>query len=130
MTPSSAQVIFLSSGVTGEAMTFCATVNSIIHTGATPVLVDCDRETQLIDPQRIEDAITAKTRAIVPVHLCGRPCDMTAIADIARRHDLIVIEEEVVEMPTTASPLFLFGLAGGAFLALGGLLSGLRRRLS
>lgn len=74
-------------------MTFCATVNTIIHAGATPVLVDCDRETQLIDPQRIEDAITAKTRAIVPIHLTGRPCDMDAITDIARRHDLIVIED-------------------------------------
>lgn len=71
-------------------MTFCATVNAIVHTGATPVLVDCDRETQLIDPQRIEDAITPRTRAIVPVHLCGRPCDMDAILDIAERHDLIV----------------------------------------
>lgn len=74
-------------------MTFCATVNTIIHAGATPVLVDCDRETMLIDPQRIEDAITPRTRAIVPVHLCGRPCDMDAISDIARRHDLIVIED-------------------------------------
>ncbi len=74
-------------------MTFCATVNSIIHTGATPVLVDCDRVTQLIDPQKIEEAITPKTKAIVPVHLCGRPCDMDSIMDIARRHDLIVIED-------------------------------------
>lgn len=74
-------------------MTFCATVNSIIHTGATPVLVDCDRDTQLIDPQRIEDAITPKTKAIVPVHLCGRPCDMDAISDIAARHNLVVIED-------------------------------------
>ena len=74
-------------------MTFCATVNTIIHAGATPVLVDCDRNTMLIDPQRIEDAITPKTRAIVPVHLCGRPCDMVAIDDIARRHGLIVIED-------------------------------------
>src|SRR5665213_2196139 len=63
-------------------MTFCATVNSIIHTGATPVLVDCDKFTQLIDPQKIEDAITPRTRAIVPVHLCGRACDMDAITDI------------------------------------------------
>ena len=75
------------------AMTFCATANTIIHAGATPVLVDCDRETQLIDPQQIEDAITPKTRAIVPVHMCGRPCDMDAIGDIARRHDLVVIED-------------------------------------
>lgn len=74
-------------------MTFCATVNTIIHVGATPVLVDCNRETMLIDPQRIEDAITPRTRAIVPVHLCGRPCDMDAIGDIAQRHNLIVIED-------------------------------------
>lgn len=74
-------------------MTFCATVNTIIHAGATPVLVDCDCETMLIDPQRIEDAITPRTRAIVPVHLCGRPCDMDAIGDIARRHNLFVIED-------------------------------------
>ena len=74
-------------------MTFAATVNSIIHVGATPVLVDCDRESQLIDPQRIADAVTPRTRAIVPVHLCGRPCDMDAIGDIAQRHDLIVVED-------------------------------------
>jgi dTDP-4-amino-4,6-dideoxygalactose transaminase len=74
-------------------MTFCATVNTIIHAGATPVLVDCDRETQLIDPQRIEDAITPKTRAIVPVHFAGRPCNMDAISEIAQRYDLVVIED-------------------------------------
>lgn len=74
-------------------MTFCATVNSIIHTGATPVLVDCQRDTQLIDPQKIEDAITPRTKAIVPIHLCGRPCDMDAISDIASRHSLIIIED-------------------------------------
>jgi dTDP-4-amino-4,6-dideoxygalactose transaminase len=74
-------------------MTFCATVNTIVHARAVPVLADCNRETMLIDPQRIEDAITPRTRAIVPVHLCGRPCDMEAIMDIARRHNLIVIED-------------------------------------
>jgi dTDP-4-amino-4,6-dideoxygalactose transaminase len=74
-------------------MTFCASVNTILHAGATPVLVDCDRDTQLIDPQRIEDAITERTRAILPVHLCGRPCDMEAIGDIAQRHNLVVIED-------------------------------------
>lgn len=74
-------------------MTFCATVNTIIHAGATPVMVDCDRETQLIDPQRIEDAITPKTRAIAPVHFAGRPCNMDAIGDIAQRHNLLVIED-------------------------------------
>lgn len=74
-------------------MTFAATVNTIIHSGATPVLVDCERETGLIDPGRIEDAITPRTRAIVPVHLYGRPCDMDAIMGIAERHNLIVIED-------------------------------------
>lgn len=75
------------------AMTFAATANTIIHSGATPVLVDCDRHTGLIDPQRIEDAITPRTRAIIPVHLYGRACDMDAIMDIARRHNLVVIED-------------------------------------
>lgn len=74
-------------------MTFCATANSIIHAGGRPVFVDCDRETQLIDPDKIEAAITRRTRAIVPVHFGGRICDMTAINDIACRHNLRVIED-------------------------------------
>ncbi|HEX7052155.1 MAG TPA: DegT/DnrJ/EryC1/StrS family aminotransferase [Longimicrobiales bacterium] len=74
-------------------MTFVATANAIVHTGARPVFVDCDRDTGLIDPQRIEDAVTPRTRAIVPVHLHGRPCDMDAITEIAERHGLIVIED-------------------------------------
>ena len=82
-------------------MTFCATVNSIIHTGATPVLVDCERDSQLIDPQQIEAAITPRTRAIVPVHLCGRACDMDAIMDIAERHNLVVIEDAAHAIETT-----------------------------
>lgn len=75
------------------SMTFCATVNCIIHTGAKPVLIDCDRQTMLIDPQRIEEAITPRTKAIVPVHLCGRTCDMDVIMKIASRHHLLVIED-------------------------------------
>ncbi len=82
-------------------MTCCATVNSIVHAGATPVLVDCGRDTLLIDPQRIQDAITSRTRAIVPVHLCGRPCDMDAILNIAARHNLIVIEDAAHAIETT-----------------------------
>lgn len=74
-------------------MTFCATVNTILHAGGKPVLVDCDRDTMLIDPQRIADAVTPRTRVILPVHLCGRPCDMNAIETIAQKHDLIVIED-------------------------------------
>ncbi|HEX8273664.1 MAG TPA: DegT/DnrJ/EryC1/StrS family aminotransferase [Longimicrobiaceae bacterium] len=74
-------------------MTFASTVSSIVHAGGTPVLADCDRRSQLIDPQRIEDAVTPRTRAIIPVHLAGRVCDMDAIGDIARRHGLLVIED-------------------------------------
>lgn len=75
------------------AMTFVATANAIVHTGATPVLVDCDRRTGLIDPQRLASAVTSRTRAIVPVHLYGRPCDMTAIMELAARRGLTVIED-------------------------------------
>lgn len=75
------------------AMTFTATVNAISHTGATPVLVDVDRETALIDPERIRKAITPQTKAIVPVHLYGRPCDMDEIMAIADEHNLLVIED-------------------------------------
>lgn len=74
-------------------MTFCATANTIVHTGAKPVFVDVDRKTMNIDPNQVEEAITPRTRAIVPVHFAGRPCNMDAIMDIAKRHDLIVIED-------------------------------------
>ena len=60
-------------------MTFCATVNTIIHVGAKPVLVDIERDTQLIDTKRIEEAITPQTKGIIPVHLYGRPCKMDTI---------------------------------------------------
>jgi len=74
-------------------LTFCATVNAILHAGATPVLADIDPVTMNIDPARIEDCITPRTRAILPVHFAGRPCEMDAIMDIANRHGLKVIED-------------------------------------
>ncbi len=74
-------------------MTFCATVNAIIHSGATPVLADIEPATMNIDPAEVERKITGRTRAILPVHFAGRPCNMDAILDIAQRHDLIVIED-------------------------------------
>lgn len=74
-------------------LTFASTANAIIHTGATPVFVDVEKETMNIDPEKIEEAITPRTRAIIPVHFAGRPCTMNAIMDIAQRHDLIVIED-------------------------------------
>ena len=74
-------------------MTFCASVNAIIHAGLTPVLADVDPSSQNIDPAAIEAAITPRTRAILPVHFAGRPCDMHAITAIARKHELLVIED-------------------------------------
>ena len=73
--------------------TFNATVSSILSTGATPVFVDIERETYLIDTARIEAAITPRTRAISPVHLFGLPADMTVITAIAERHGLAIVED-------------------------------------
>jgi dTDP-4-amino-4,6-dideoxygalactose transaminase len=75
------------------SMTFCATANAIIHTGATPIFVDCQRDTMTIDPAAIEAALTPRTRAIVPVHFAGRPARMDAIATIAKKHNLLVVED-------------------------------------
>ena len=74
-------------------LTFCATANAILHTGGTPVFVDVERESMNLDPELIERAITLKTKAILPVHLAGRPCRMDAIMAIARRRGLVVIED-------------------------------------
>ncbi len=74
-------------------LTFCATVNAIIHAGATPVLADVDPITQNIDPAMAESKVTERTRTILPVHFAGRPCDMDSLAKIAERHDLIMIED-------------------------------------
>lgn len=82
-------------------LTFCASVNAIIHAGLTPVLADVDPVSQNIDPSAIEAAITPRTRAILPVHFAGRACEMDAIMAIARRHDLRVIEDCAHAIETT-----------------------------
>jgi perosamine synthetase len=74
-------------------LTFIATANSVIWAGAKPVLVDIDEETFNIDPAGIEEKITDRTRAIMPVHLYGQSADMEAIKEIAERHGLGVIED-------------------------------------
>lgn len=73
-------------------MTFCATVNTILHVGATPVLADVLPDGN-IDPDCIAERITPRTRAIIPVHLAGHPCRMDAIWELARRHNLKVVED-------------------------------------
>jgi len=75
------------------AVTFVATANIVFHNRMKPVFVDVDRATYNIDPRLIEDKITKRTRAIIPVHLTGLPCDMDPILEIARRRGLRVIED-------------------------------------
>ena len=75
------------------SFTFFATAGAIHRVGATPVFVDIDEETFNLDPKLIEAAITPKTKAIIVVHLFGQPADMESILDIAKRHNLRVIED-------------------------------------
>jgi len=75
------------------AITFVATVNPIVYCGATPVFVDIDKDTWDINPKEIEKSITSKTKAIIPVHLYGNPCDMDEIMKIAEKYGLYVIED-------------------------------------
>lgn len=74
-------------------LTFCATINAILHAGLSPVLADVDPYTQCVDPDAVEAAITPRTQAILPVHFAGRPCDMDRIMAIAEKHKLVVIED-------------------------------------
>lgn len=83
------------------AMTFCATVNAILHAGATPVLADIDPETFNIDPESVRNAITDKTKAIVPVHFAGRACNMDELKGIAKQHNLLIIEDCAHAIETT-----------------------------
>lgn len=75
------------------ANTFIATAFAVSYTGATPVLVDVDPQTYTIDVSLLENAITDRTRAIIPVHLYGHPADMNPILEIAQQHGLVVIED-------------------------------------
>ena len=75
------------------ALSFVATGNAVFQAGLTPVFVDVTRDTLNIDPKKIEKVITKRTRAIMPVHLMGKPADMDAILSIAKKHKLIVIED-------------------------------------
>lgn len=74
-------------------LTFIATVNPIMYVGATPVFVDVNSRTWNINPEEVEKAITPKTRAIIPVHLYGNPCDMDALMDISKRYGIPIIED-------------------------------------
>jgi perosamine synthetase len=73
--------------------TFIATINAILEVGAMPVFADIDPETFQIDPVKIEQKITSRTRAILPVHILGLPCDIVKIVDIAKKNNLVVVED-------------------------------------
>ncbi len=74
-------------------MTFVATSNCVIYRGGTPVFADIKKDTCNIDPNEIKKKITPKTRAIIPVHFSGQPCDMDEIIEIANENDLSIIED-------------------------------------
>lgn len=92
-------------------MTFCATINAIIHADAKPVLVDIDPLTMNLDPHKVEAAITPRTRAILPVHFAGRPCDMENLCRIAKAHNLQIIEDcaHAIETEYQGQKAGLFG---------------------
>jgi dTDP-4-amino-4,6-dideoxygalactose transaminase len=91
-------------------LTFCATVNAIIHAGATPVLADVDASTMNLDPAEVAARVTARTKAILPVHFAGRPCDMNSLKSIVDRHGLKLIEDCAHAIETTFD-----GRAAGTF---------------
>jgi dTDP-4-amino-4,6-dideoxygalactose transaminase len=95
-------------------LTFAATANAIVHTGARPVFADCDPHTLCIDPTAVEAAITPRTKAILPVHFGGRPCEMDELCAIADRHGLVLIEDcaHAIETVYKGVPAGLFGAAG------------------
>ncbi|MEO8395532.1 MAG: DegT/DnrJ/EryC1/StrS family aminotransferase [Chloroflexota bacterium] len=82
-------------------LTFCSSVHVIEHVGAKPILVDVEADTLTIDPARIAAAITPNTKAILPVHYAGHPAEMDAIMQLAREHDLRVIEDAAHSLPAT-----------------------------
>jgi len=90
--------------------TFIASVNTILYTGATPVFADIDEGSFNIDPKAIEAVITPRTKALMPVHLYGQPCDMDEISALARKHGLAIIEDAAQAIGATYG-----GRQAGAF---------------
>jgi len=96
------------------AFSFFATASSIVNIGATPVFVDLDPVTYALDPAQVEAKVSSKTKAILPVHLYGHPCDMDALARIAQRHKLAIIEDcaQAIGAEHRGRKVGSFGLAG------------------
>ena len=97
--------------VVTTALTFCATVNAILHVGATPVLADVDPATMNLTAASVEERLSERTRAILPVHFAGRPCPMDDLLALAERKDLLVIEDcaHAVESRDRGRPMGTLG---------------------
>lgn len=95
-------------------MTFAATANAVIHSGGIPVLVDCKRDTMNIDPEDIKSKITSRTKAVIPVHFAGRPCDMDEICELSNQHGIKIIEDcaHTVEAEYRGRKMGTFGEMG------------------
>jgi len=83
------------------SLTFAATVNPVLYAGAIPVIVDVDMKTWNMDPVKIKEAITDKTKAIIPVHLYGNPCNMAEIMEVAREYGLFIVEDATESLGAT-----------------------------
>ena len=94
---------------------FVATANVIVQVGAIPVFVDIEPDTYNIDPRLVEKAITARTKAIMPVHLFGHPCDMAALLQIAEAHRLVIIEDACQAHAATIHGMPVGGFGTGCF---------------
>jgi dTDP-4-amino-4,6-dideoxygalactose transaminase len=94
--------------------TFISTVEAIIHVGATPVLVDIQDDTMNIDPEKIQEKITKRTRAILPVHYAGHPCDMDEIFALAKEYNLKVIEDAAHAIGARYKGVLIGGLKSDA----------------
>ena len=92
-------------------LTFAATVNAVLYCDATPILIDVDARSWNITAQIIEPAITSRTKAIIPVHLYGQPCDMGELQQLADKHDLLLIEDSAEALGSTyqGHPVGTFG---------------------
>lgn len=101
--------------VISTAFTFVASTETIVQTGARPVFVDIDRATFNIDPEKIEAAITPRTKAIMPIHLFGQLADVDRITEIAKRHNLIILEDAAQAVGSHHNGKFAgnFGIAAG-----------------
>jgi dTDP-4-amino-4,6-dideoxygalactose transaminase len=82
-------------------ISFATTANVLMHVGATPVFADVEADTLNLDPGSVAEHLTPRTRAIMPVHMYGHPCDMEALADLAERHGLVLIEDAAHALEAT-----------------------------